>query len=81
MDILDPAVQDLPQINFEREQLGQGRLRPKASSQFGNGYIYAYPYVEYLRIAAELDGGLNRTNLMPRVRVQRTSTRRSCCRA
>jgi branched-chain amino acid transport system substrate-binding protein len=68
IDILDPAVQDLPQIRFEKEQLAKGGYDPKTSSQFGNGYIYAFPYVEYLRIAAELDGGLNRTNLILAVR-------------
>ena len=73
MDILDPAVQNLPQIIFEKEQLGKAGYDPKTSSQFGNGYIYAYPYVEYLRIAAELDGGLNRTNLILAVRVPATS--------
>ena len=32
---------------------------------YGTGFaMFAWPYVEALRIAAELDGGLSRTNLM-----------------
>ena len=33
-------------------------------SLHGTGYLFGYPYVEALRIAAELPGGITRTNLI-----------------
>lgn len=39
-----------------------------AISMFGDGFMLAYPYVEALRIGAELPGGLSRTNFILAVR-------------
>ena len=46
IDILDPAAQDLPQIKFEKDQLAKTGDNSNTSSQFGKGYIYAFPLVE-----------------------------------
>jgi branched-chain amino acid transport system substrate-binding protein len=64
IDFNDPTKADLPQIKFAKQQLATQGYDTKTSSQFGNGYFYGWPLVEYLRVAAALDGGLTRSNLM-----------------
>ena len=66
-DITDPAVADEPFIRFARANLTASGLDP-ATWLHGWGYLFSYPYVEALRIAAELPGGLTRTNLILAIR-------------
>ncbi|WP_420438465.1 ABC transporter substrate-binding protein [Candidatus Poriferisodalis sp.] len=54
-------------IDFIIESLEANDLDPTIS-MFGNGYMLGYPYVEALRIAAELPGGVTRTNFILAVR-------------
>ena len=66
-DTTDPAYAEEPFIEFVLANLVADELDP-ANQLSGIGYLYGYPYVEALRIAAELPGGLTRTNLMLAVR-------------
>ena len=67
-DTTDPALIGSDAfIDFIIESLEANDLDPTIS-MFGNGYMLGYPYVEALRIAAELPGGLTRTNFILAVR-------------
>lgn len=54
---------DEPFFAFMRSNLEAAELQPD-NYFHAWGYFIAYPYVEAMRIAAELPGGLSRTNLM-----------------
>jgi branched-chain amino acid transport system substrate-binding protein len=49
---------------WARKFLSDNGLDPKSSSQLGNGFFQAWLWSQTLMIAGELDGGLNRTNLI-----------------
>ncbi len=66
-DITDPGSIDEPFIQFVIDSLVANDYDPNISL-FGNGYMLGYPYVEALRVAAELPGGLTRTNFILAVR-------------
>ncbi len=66
-DTTDPNYADEPFISWLNSNLDAGGLDPKNSLN-GTGYMFGYPYVEALRIASELPGGLNRTNFILAVR-------------
>ena len=67
-DTTDPVlIENDAFIQFVRASLEANDLDPDIA-MFGNGYMIGYPYVEALRIAAELPGGLTRTNFMLAVR-------------
>ncbi len=66
-DSTDPKFIDEPFIAFANSNLEAAGLDP-AVSLYATGYTYGYPYGEALRIAAELPGGLNRTNFILAVR-------------
>ena len=66
-DTTDPKHMDEPFIQFVNKNLEDGGLDP-AISLYGIGYTYGYPHVEALRVAAELPGGLTRTNFIQAVR-------------
>ena len=66
-DSTDPKYTDEPFIAFINENLEAGGLDP-AVSLYATGYMFGYPYGEALRIAADLPGGLNRTNFILAVR-------------
>ncbi|HCB37767.1 MAG TPA: hypothetical protein DEP66_06125 [Acidimicrobiaceae bacterium] len=66
-DSTDPKHIDEPFVKFVNENLEAGGLDPTISL-FAVGYNYGYPYVESLRIASELPGGLTRTNFILAVR-------------
>ncbi len=53
-----------PFIKWGRELLKANGLDPKASGSFGSGYAFAWPMIEALQVASQLNGGLSRTNLM-----------------
>ena len=63
----NPANADDPFIKFVNENLDKARIDPE-HPLYGTAYWFAYPYVEALRIAAELPGGLSRTNFILAVR-------------
>ena len=62
-DTSDPKYIDEPFIDFINTNLAAAGLDP-AISLYGVGYLYGYPYVEALRVAADLPGGLSRSNFI-----------------
>ncbi len=66
-DTTDAQYTSEPFIAWLNETLAAGDLDP-SNSLNGTGYMYGYPYVEALRIGADLPGGLNRTNFILAVR-------------
>lgn len=66
-DCTDPALSTEPFIEFVNNNLQGAGLDPDVSL-YGTGYMFAYPYVEALRVGADLPGGLNRTNFVLAVR-------------
>ena len=66
-DTTNPSYSEEPFVEFVNANLAAAELDP-AIEFYGWGYQYGYPYVEALRIAAALPGGLTRTNLMLAVR-------------
>ena len=66
-DSTDPKYTDEPFIAFINDNLAAAGLDP-AVSLYATGYMFGYPYGEALRIAADLPGGLNRTNFILAVR-------------
>lgn len=66
-DCTDPANSANPFIEFVNSNLQGEGLDPDVSL-CGVGYVYAYPYVEALRVASGLPGGLTRTNFILAVR-------------
>jgi branched-chain amino acid transport system substrate-binding protein len=62
-DTADPNYIDEPFITFLNGQLEADGLDPSISL-FGTGFFYGWPNIEVLRIAAELPGGLSRTNFI-----------------
>ena len=63
-DIKDVNFANDPWIKFIKEQLTAGGIDPTSSSQLGAGFAYAWPFVQSVMIAQELDGGLTRANLL-----------------
>ncbi|MEM7338984.1 MAG: ABC transporter substrate-binding protein [Actinomycetota bacterium] len=60
----DPQYADDPYVVWVNEQM-ESRGLDISVGLYGTGFAqYGWPHVEALRIASELDGGLNRTNLM-----------------
>ncbi|MPY93607.1 MAG: ABC transporter substrate-binding protein [Acidimicrobiia bacterium] len=51
-------------IEWGRELLSEGGIDYTASGSFGTGFLFAFPFVQSLRIAGELPGGLTRTNFI-----------------
>ncbi len=67
-DTSDPAYADEPYIAFLNQELEAAGLDPSISL-LGAGFgQYGYPNIEALRVAADLPGGLNRTNFILAVR-------------
>lgn len=66
-DCTDPAHSTEPFVEFANSNLEDAGLDP-GLSLYGVGYVYAYPYVEALRVAADLPGGLTRTNFILAIR-------------
>ena len=63
----DPSFAGEPFARFVNSRLRHGALDPTVSL-YGTGFSLAYPYVEALRIASLLPGGLSRANLILAVR-------------
>lgn len=66
-DGTDPRYADEPFIEFVNENLEDAGLDTSISLH-AIGYLFGHPYVEALRIAAELPDGVSRTNLILAVR-------------
>ena len=66
-DSTDPKHVNEPFIAFINDFLRDQDLDP-AISLYAAGVSYGYPHTEMLRVAAELPGGLNRTNFILAVR-------------
>jgi branched-chain amino acid transport system substrate-binding protein len=63
-DFNDKKYADDPWVSFARDLLVKANHPSEDSSQLGNGFAFAWPVVEALKIAAELPGGISRPNLM-----------------
>ena len=60
----DPQYADDPYVSFVNETLAAAGL-DTSGGLYGTGFAnYAWPHVEAMRIAAELPGGLSRTNML-----------------
>jgi len=59
----DPQYEDDPYVQFANELLSEAGLDITVGLYF-TGLFYAWPFVETLRIANELPGGLNRSNVI-----------------
>ncbi len=55
-------------FKWGREELKKAGHDYKASGSFGLGFNYSWPFWQSLQIAAALDGGLNRTNIILAIR-------------
>jgi branched-chain amino acid transport system substrate-binding protein len=64
IDINDPTVATEPAIAWAKQVLTDRGIDPKSSSNLGAGFYLGWPWIETLRIAAQLDGGLTRTNFL-----------------
>jgi branched-chain amino acid transport system substrate-binding protein len=67
-DLNDPNFANDPYIKWARELLLAKGIDPKSSGSLGSGLSFAFPMVQVLQIAGQLDGGLTRTNLMVALR-------------
>ena len=67
-DLSDKAFDNDPFIKNGRDELAAAGFDYKSSGSFGSGYLYGWAQLQLLQIAAQLDGGLTRTNLMIAVR-------------
>jgi branched-chain amino acid transport system substrate-binding protein len=63
-DIKDAALADDPWMKFIRGLLEKDGINPDSTSSLGAGFGYAFPFVQSVLIAQELDGGLTRSNLL-----------------
>jgi len=68
IDNTDPQYTDDPYISFMNAELAARGLDPGVSLQGAGFGQFAWTHVEAMRIAAELPGGLSRTNLILAIR-------------
>jgi branched-chain amino acid transport system substrate-binding protein len=61
-DLKDPAFQSDPYVKWVRDAMKAKGLDPNSSISLGAGVNYGFPVVQVLAIAAQLDGGITRTN-------------------
>ncbi|MPY91514.1 MAG: ABC transporter substrate-binding protein [Acidimicrobiia bacterium] len=64
IDINDPTRAEDPAIVWAKDLLREAGLDPMSSSNLGAGFFLGWPHIETIRIAAQLDGGLTRTNML-----------------
>src|SRR5690606_40992849 len=63
-DLNSSAEDDNAYVQWARQALTDAGIDHRSSATFGSGFVYAYPLVQALRIAGELEGGVTRTNLI-----------------
>lgn len=63
-DIRDKTQASDPTVAWARQILTDAGNNPDDAAELGLGMIYAWAWVQTLQIAGELDGGLNRANLL-----------------
>jgi len=63
-ELNDPNQFSDPYIAYVRGLLQAKGIDPKSSSTLGSGVGYAWPWMQSLIIAGQLDGGLTRSNLL-----------------
>jgi branched-chain amino acid transport system substrate-binding protein len=63
-----PAFDDDVIVKWYREQLTAKGIDYKSSGSLGSGYLFEWPLSQALQIAGQLEGGLNRTNLVVALR-------------
>jgi hypothetical protein len=63
-DIRDATQQADPTVAWARQILTENGNNPDDAAELGLGMIYGWAWVQTLQIAGELDGGLNRANLL-----------------
>jgi hypothetical protein len=63
-DIEDKAQQSDPAVIWVRQVLTGAGLNPDDATEQGLGVIYGWAWAQVLQIAGQLDGGLNRANLI-----------------
>ena len=51
-------------VAFARDLLAKNGIDYKTSGSFGSGFIFAFPFIQSMRIAAELPGGITRSNFI-----------------
>jgi ABC-type branched-subunit amino acid transport system substrate-binding protein len=61
-DAKDPTQQSDPYITWFNNLLRSKGIDPLSSSNLGLGATYAFPVIQAIAIAGQLDGGLTRTN-------------------
>ncbi|MFN0092393.1 MAG: ABC transporter substrate-binding protein [Acidimicrobiales bacterium] len=67
-DVNDPSVANEPFAKQFRDILVKAGLDPTNPGQNGQSAMFAWPFVENLKRASQLPGGLSRTNLMLAIR-------------
>ncbi len=67
-DLNSAAFDDDPYVTWARQLLAERGLDYRASGSFGSGFVFAWPMVQALQIAGQLEGGLTRANLMLAIR-------------
>jgi hypothetical protein len=63
-DIKDPTQASDPYVKWARELLQGAGINPDSSGSLSMGFGYGWPMVQFLQIAGQLPGGLNRTNFV-----------------
>jgi len=64
VDFNADAADDDAYVAWGRELLSDAGIDYEASGSFGTGFLFAFPFVQSLRIAGELPGGLTRSNFI-----------------
>jgi ABC-type branched-subunit amino acid transport system substrate-binding protein len=67
-DLISPRYDNDYWAKFFRERLTAAGIDYKSSGSLGSGFGFAWPMVQALQIAGQLNGGLNRTNLLVAIR-------------
>jgi branched-chain amino acid transport system substrate-binding protein len=63
-DFNSSALDNDPYVTWGRQLLQAKGIDYKTSGSLGSGFLFAFPMVEALSIAGQLDGGLTRSNLI-----------------
>ena len=63
-DIRDATLQEDPMVVWGRQMVTDHGEDPDSSTELGLGLMHGWAYVQSLLIAGQLDGGLNRANLL-----------------